>query len=167
MKNIVLSVLCFALFAGCAVKTTDDLKPTMDKYQTPIGDLYIKVLGHASIMMVFFDNVIYVDPYSSVANYKRLPKASLILITHDHYDHFDIKAIKEILTPQTQVMAPKAVTDKLTGIVQRYQTLSNGESAQYKGIRIDAVPAYNIVGKDSKGKLYHGMRGPVFIASRA
>lgn len=38
-------------------------------------------------------HVVHIDPVTSEADYTKLPKADLILITHEHSDHLDLKAI--------------------------------------------------------------------------
>ncbi len=156
MKNVFLCLLMAAVLAGCAAKTNqEDLMPQMDKYQTPIGDLYVTVLGHGSLMMKFFVNVIYVDPFSEVADYKKLPKADLVLITHNHYDHLDLEALKPILKPETRVIAPAAAAEQLKTVVPNVEVLNNGGEAVFKHINIEALPAYNIENKKPDGSFYH------------
>ena len=60
-----------------------------DIIQTAAGDLEIFFLGHGSLMMVFEERNIYIDPFSRVADYTQLPAADLILLTHEHLDHLD------------------------------------------------------------------------------
>ena len=156
MKNVFLCLLMAAVLAGCAAKTNqEDLMPQMDKYQTPIGDLYVTVLGHGSLMMKFFVNVIYVDPFSEVADYKKLPKADLVLITHDHYDHLDLDALKHILKADTRIIAPAAAAQQIKAIAPNVEVLANGGEAVFKHINIKAFPAYNIENKKPDGSFYH------------
>ena len=67
-----------------------------DVIKTSAGALEITFLGHASLMMKFGGRTIYVDPFSEVADFSKLPKADLLLITHEHQDHFDLKAIEAL-----------------------------------------------------------------------
>ena len=60
-----------------------------DTIPTSAGDLVITFLGHGSLMLDFNEVNINVDPFSQVADYSQLPKADLILITHEHHDHLD------------------------------------------------------------------------------
>ena len=154
MKNAFLCFLLTAVLAGCTPQNPQENMPQMDRYQTPIGDLYVTVLGHGSLLMKFFINVIYVDPFSQVADYKKLPKADLVLITHDHYDHLDLEALKPILKPETRVIAPAAAAQQLKTLVPNVEVLANGGEAVFKHIKIEALPAYNIEQKPD-GSFYH------------
>jgi L-ascorbate metabolism protein UlaG (beta-lactamase superfamily) len=64
---------------------------------------------------------IYIDPYRVAAGE---PKADLILITHQHYDHFSIQDLERLRKDDTRVMGPPAVAERLEGNVQ---SLAAGE----------------------------------------
>jgi len=73
-------------------------------------------------------------------DYATFPKANIILITHEHKDHFDREAIHQLRTPATSIYVNNAVYGHFkNGLVMR-----NGDSAEYASdIKIEAVPAYN------------------------
>ena len=130
------------------------LPDTTDHY----GPVSVTLIGHASLYLGYKDELIAVDPYSEVADYSTLPPATAILLTHDHYDHYDPEAIREIATAETVFIAPQKVTELLRedGFEQQVITLANGDSTEYKDlIRIDAVPAYNIVRERAPGQPFH------------
>jgi len=62
---------------------------TTDVIQTSEGALQITFIGHATLMFTSGGKVICIDPWSKLADYSKLPKADLILITHEHHDHLD------------------------------------------------------------------------------
>lgn len=126
--------------------------PKADLYKTPAGDVYVLPLGHGSVQISWNGKVIQADPYSAVADYAALPKADLVLITHDHYDHLDKKAWTETQTPHTRFIASPTAAKELP---EGTTALSNGQSAQWQGIKIDAVPAYNMVHRQPNGKFWH------------
>ena len=105
----------------------------------------IEFYGHASFMIDYGGTKVYVDPVSDYADYSLLPKADLILITHEHYDHFDAKAINNLLKENTQIVSnPNTIN-----LYGRGETLKNGESTQKYGIDIIAFSAYNTtLGRD-------------------
>ena len=60
-----------------------------DILKTSQGDLSITFIGHGSLMFTFNGKVIHVDPFSKLAEYSKLPKADMLLITHEHRDHLE------------------------------------------------------------------------------
>jgi L-ascorbate metabolism protein UlaG (beta-lactamase superfamily) len=122
-----------------------------DTVKTDTGDLVITCIGHGTLMFAFEDKIIHVDPFSRVADYTALPKADLILITHHHRDHLDLEAIKHIRRDGTRIVASQKAAEKLTGST----TLANGQSVEILGLKIEAVPAYNILHKRPGGEPFH------------
>jgi len=59
--------------------------------------------------------VIHVDPYSTLADYDILPKADLILLTHEHRDHLDLKALNMVRTEKTMVVLTENCAKQLQG----------------------------------------------------
>jgi L-ascorbate metabolism protein UlaG (beta-lactamase superfamily) len=130
--TLLLALLAAASLGAEAPKQTD-VFPLKD------GTLKITFLGHATLMLDWNGWTIHVDPVSQQADYRSLPKADLILITHEHQDHLDLKAIGQITQSGTVVVANAASAGKLKGA----QVLGNGERTKVHGLLIEAVPAYN------------------------
>ncbi|MCD7962294.1 MAG: MBL fold metallo-hydrolase [Rikenellaceae bacterium] len=122
-----------------------------DRYNTPIGELVITPIAHGSIILEFDEKIIHVDPYSVVADYSALPDADMILMTHDHYDHLDKPALDKIMKEDTHIISTEKTAETLPGI----EVLKNGDSTEWHGINIKAVPAYNIKREYEPGKVYH------------
>jgi L-ascorbate metabolism protein UlaG (beta-lactamase superfamily) len=122
-----------------------------DVIKTKTGDLEITFIGHGTLMFEYKGKVVHVDPYGRLADYSKLPKASLVLITHEHGDHLDTKAIGIVRGKQTKVVLTKACAGKVAdGIVMK-----NGDVRTVAGLKIEAVPAYNIEHKRSSGEPFH------------
>jgi len=141
----------FVLAFGLAGYAAAPAKYEKDVIATSRGDLEITFLGHGTLMMTFGGKTIHVDPYGDVADYSALPKADLVLVTHEHSDHLDPSALKAILKPGTAIVATKACAAKIPGAV----ILANGESRTVLDLAVEAVPAYNIVHERSKGNPFH------------
>jgi L-ascorbate metabolism protein UlaG (beta-lactamase superfamily) len=123
-----------------------------DKIKTTQGDLTITFLGHASLMMSYEGKTIHIDPVSQYADYSNLPKADLILVTHEHSDHFDLKAIGAVKTGKTAMVMTQDVAKQIKGGI----IMKNGDKKTIQGLLIEAVPAYNLVNMRSPGVPYHG-----------
>ena len=117
---------------------------TGDTFETPMGDVSIHPVAHASVIIQTRDHVIYVDPVGEPATYAAFPAPDLVLITHEHGDHFDPTLLADILTPSAFITCNPAVYDKLTG-AQKVQAnpLANGETNSMQEMGIQAIPAYN------------------------
>lgn len=113
-------------------------------FATPMGDITISPISHASFVLQTRDHVIYVDPVGDAAAYSGFPAPDLILITHEHGDHFDPALIAKILTPAAFITCNPAVYEKLTN-AQKVQAnpLANGDTTSMMEMRIEAIPAYN------------------------
>jgi len=122
-----------------------------DVVKTTAGDLEITFIGHGSLMLKFGGKIIHVDPYSKLADYKTLPKADLIFLTHEHQDHLDPVALQQVTTAKTTVVLTEKCAEKLPGgIIMR-----NGDARNVEGLAVEAVPAYNIVHKRDNGQPFH------------
>ncbi|MCK7476894.1 MAG: MBL fold metallo-hydrolase [Candidatus Moduliflexus flocculans] len=113
MDKLVWTVCIFAI--GLAGFAASPSKYEKDVIATSQGDLEITFLGHGTLMMTFGGKTIHIDPYGAVADYGALPKADLVLVTHEHSDHLDPAALKAILKPDTAVVATRACASKLPG----------------------------------------------------
>ena len=122
-----------------------------DKIKTGQGELAITFLGHATLMVSYEGKIIHIDPVSQYADYSNLPKADLILVTHEHGDHLDLKAIEAIKTDKTMVVVTENVAQQVKGGI----VLKNGDEKTIQGFQIAAVPAYNLVNMRSPGVPYH------------
>lgn len=123
----------------------------MDSYKTPLGEIKVRVFGHASLHIEWNGKNIYSDPYSEVVDYVGFPAADLVLVTHNHYDHYDEKALNEILTENTRLVVASDVPE----VDGRYTVLNNYDSFTYEGINILAVPSYNINRRNEEGNHFH------------
>jgi L-ascorbate metabolism protein UlaG (beta-lactamase superfamily) len=80
--------------------------------------------------------VVYIDPWEAEG-----PAADLILITHAHADHYQPDEIERLRKDGTKLVAPHDVARELAGDVT---AVAPGDATEVAGVRIQAVPAYNI-----------------------
>jgi L-ascorbate metabolism protein UlaG (beta-lactamase superfamily) len=132
-----MAILCL----GIAVLSAAKDEYEVDKFHTSAGELKIFFLGHGTLYFELGDMIIHVDPIYRYANYKEMPKADLILVTHEHGDHLDKNAIEDITKENTVII----LTEKCKETIADGQVMKNGDIQTVHGIKIEAVPAYNIV----------------------
>ncbi|HEX5421002.1 MAG TPA: MBL fold metallo-hydrolase [Gammaproteobacteria bacterium] len=115
-----------------------------DMILTDSSPLIIHPISHATFAMYWNGNTIYNDPIGGAAPFQGLPKPDLILISHAHSDHFDVKTLQAIVQPNTKIVAPASVAEKLPQDLRSKTTvLGNGRTTSLLGISIQAVAAYN------------------------
>ena len=122
-----------------------------DVIETFGGKLHITFIGHGTLMFTFGGKVIHVDPVSREADYTKMPKADLVLITHEHRDHLDPQAIEVIRTEKTSIVLTEVCASRVQGGV----VMKNGDVKTVAGLKIEAVPAYNLVHMRSAGIPFH------------
>jgi L-ascorbate metabolism protein UlaG (beta-lactamase superfamily) len=122
-----------------------------DVIKTDSGDLEITFIGHGTLMFEYGGKIIHVDPWNNLADYSTLPKADIVLVTHEHHDHLDPKAIKRVSKDKTAVILTETAASEVSGGT----VMKNGDVKTIEGIRIEAVPAYNIINMRSEGVPFH------------
>ncbi|SEW53844.1 MBL fold metallo-hydrolase [Chitinophaga arvensicola] len=129
------------LFLFAAISTNAQ-RVTPDVISTSKGNLTIQPVNHADLLLSAAGKTIYVDPTGGAEKHKGLAAPDIILITDIHGDHFDAATVNELKTANTIIIAPAVVTAKLTG--DHIITLKNGDSKELSGIKITAIPMYNL-----------------------
>ncbi len=149
MGKICFLLLFFIMFFTFSAAAKEPYET--DIIKTSAGDLKITFIGHGTLMFTFGAKIIHVDPFTKVADYEKLPKADVILITHDHYDHLDLKAVELVRTDKTKVVLTETCSKQIkNGIIMK-----NGDVQNVNGLKIDAIPAYNLVHKRDNGQPFH------------
>ena len=133
-----LTVLSLSLSVACAAQKTDVFTTKSGK------EVKITCIKHASLQIQYDGLEIQVDPVSDavkpVTDYAQFPKANIILVTHEHHDHFDREAIHCLRTPATTIYTNQAVYN----MFHNGFSMANGDSIAYRSdITLKAVPAYN------------------------
>ncbi len=152
MKTLlaILSIAAAAIPAGMFASAPGKFEE--DVFPTSRGNLTVTFIGHGSLMFGFSGKIIHVDPFGKDnADYTGLPKADIVLITHEHMDHLDPAALAMVTRPGTIVAASRSCAGRIKGAI----IMANGESREIAGIRVEAVPAYNILHKRPDGHPYH------------
>lgn len=128
--------------AATTVAAEADEPPQVDVIPTRSGDLVIRPIRHASLLLEHAGKRLCVDPAGDRNLFKDLGPIDVILITDTHGDHLDSRILDELVREGTALIAPAAAAEKLKE--QEVTTIANGETREIQGIRIEAVPMYNL-----------------------
>ena len=98
----------------------------------------IEINCHSSIK-ICKGKTIYIDPFKIE---KQSNDADIILVTHDHYDHFSPEDIEKMINNETIIVAPK--TAKSLSKMRNTVLVEPNNVYEVKGIKIETIPAYNV-----------------------
>lgn len=112
-----------------------DIKSTPDKMLEKIH-----WFGQSGVKIETGDKIIYIDPLIA----EKTEDADIILITHPHSDHFDLRSIEKVAKKETVFIATQDCEERIKSKFNaQVITLKPGMSKDINGILIEAVPAYN------------------------
>jgi L-ascorbate metabolism protein UlaG (beta-lactamase superfamily) len=152
MKKILIIYLIIS-FLSCKSDKKDKTQAT----STTLSEMPLKLtpIEHATFVMEWEDEVVYVDPTGGKESFEGTPEPTLILITDIHGDHFDLETLNQ-LSPKAHLVAPEAVYAKMpVDIQKRTKLVGNGQDISFHGFNIAAIPMYNI----SQDRLKYHVKG--------
>ena len=115
-----------------------------DAYDSDTGQITIHPIAHASFVMTTPGMTIYCDPVGEASAYSAHPAPDLILITHEHGDHYKADTLAALTGENTKLVTNPAVYAMLPDDLKSKATaIANGETTTVDGMAIEAVPAYN------------------------
>ncbi len=137
--------------AGFLVLTSGGVFADQTTVPASGGDIAIMPVRHAAFAMTWNGVTIYADPAPPggpaqpvIDAFKAGPPAEIILITHAHPDHLNPEVLTAIAGGAT-ILAPQVVIDALPGpLKDKAKLMKNGDTVEIAGVKVEAVPAYNI-----------------------
>jgi L-ascorbate metabolism protein UlaG (beta-lactamase superfamily) len=120
---------------------------TGDHIATAQGDAIMRHFNHATFLLWWNNLAIYVDPTATTYVSQGYPLASLILVTHNHSDHYNRNALNALTNASTVLIVSSNVYASLVSaaspLTNRSVRLLNGQSTEQQGVHVEAVPATN------------------------
>ena len=118
---------------------------TGDNLVTTNGDAVIHPIGHASFVMSWNGKMIYNDPTNGAAAYASFPRADLILVSHNHGDHYDINTLNAVRGVGGVIVVPQGIynSSAFASLRPNAIPLQYGQSTNIINLTVEAVPAYN------------------------
>lgn len=142
LRLIILTVALGLIMCGCRKESTDTQKAETEiKGQTrkeAVMGTTLQWLGHASFRICHEDEdtVIYIDPWKI----KDSPgDATVVLVSHSHYDHYSADDIAKVSGTDTKLIASSDVVKK----ERNGETILPGKTVDVGGVRVSGVAAYN------------------------
>lgn len=136
--------VALGLFAALAAAAPPDPVPAQG------GNITITPIDHATVEVAHAGTVVLVDPVAQ-GTYSGLPAPDVILVTDIHGDHLDPATVAKVRKAGTRIVAPAAAALRLPGAI----VMANGETRDVDGVRIEAVPMYNLTRGPAPGERYH------------
>lgn len=93
-------------------------------------------LYHSSVRIAG-EKTVYVDPWQITGEPH---DADLILVTHDHHDHYSPEDIAKLSNQGTVLVVPESMADQ----APQAQTVRPGENYTFCGVPVETVAAYNV-----------------------
>lgn len=134
-------IYLFVLLLGWAAM----VQAQSDQIKAKKGNISIHPVLHASMVLQWNGKTIYIDPYGGAARYKAFPAPDLVLITDIHGDHLNKKTLSALDLSNATLVVPQAVKEKMGTLkTKKVVTLANGKKTKTMGIKIKAIPMYNL-----------------------
>lgn len=140
LKLLILAVIFGVVVCGCRKKevgaeTTQTIEKEETGKEASMG-ITIQWLGHASFKICHEDTVIYIDPWKL----KESPHdATLVFVSHSHYDHYSPEDIAKVSGQDTKLIASADVVAK----EKAGEAIMPGLMIELEGVRVRGVAAYN------------------------
>ncbi|HXZ98298.1 MAG TPA: MBL fold metallo-hydrolase, partial [Candidatus Acidoferrum sp.] len=97
--------------------------------------------------------VLYIDPFKIESSE---PKADIILVSHEHFDHCNADDLKKIVTQNTVIVAHSQSKSELGKLkAKEIKIVKPGDKINIGDITVEAVPAYNLNKFREPGKVFH------------
>ncbi len=175
MKPI-LSLFLFAiLLTGCKndhrektpAESSKDVaeNTTAQEMSQDSSNIEITPISHATGVFHWGDTVFYTDPVGGAEAFEGQDEPDFILLTDIHGDHMNAETLKALKLGDTKIIVPKAVQEKLPEDLQpNLVVMNNGESRNFMGFKIEAIPMYNI--PQSKDAMHTKGRGNGYVLEK-
>ena len=112
------------------------------------GSISVRSIQQMSVGISTPSGVIVTDPTGAASRYADIRPPDLILISHEHGEHYDPGALEDLAGPGTRIVVPPYVMERLPGgLRDKAIALADGESADMGQITVQAVAAYGLGGQ--------------------
>ena len=168
MKLSFLSLLIVTLLFGCKEHKDQALvsEDSITQEVTTQSSFEVTPISHATMVIQWDGKVVYVDPVGGAQLFDAYPAPDLVLVTDIHGDHMNAETLQGLNTSKASIVVPQAVADKLPESLQeKLKVIGNGENNEFAGIKVEAVPMYNL--REEALKFHSKGRGNGYVLELA
>jgi L-ascorbate metabolism protein UlaG (beta-lactamase superfamily) len=145
-RRICLALLLFGATFSHALAQPE--KPQTDSFNSDTGEIRVSQVRQMSVVIEAPSVVIYTDPTGGKARYAGRPAPDVILISHEHHEHYEKDTLEELAGANTRLIVPPFVMEQLpAGLRSKAIPLGNGKLSELGSITIEAIPAYGLMGE--------------------
>ncbi|NER11143.1 L-ascorbate metabolism protein UlaG, beta-lactamase superfamily [Muriicola jejuensis] len=143
--SVLFSLGCKEGEKGKDMAATESETAAQSETTSPSKAIEIYPVEHATAVIRWGEVTLYVDPVGGAETFSAYPSPDLILITDIHGDHFSAETLEALDTSDAKIIVPQAVADKLPVVfAPQVDVLNNGDTKERLGIKIEAIPMYNL-----------------------
>ncbi len=172
MKTYTLGIFALSIFLiSCKSNVKEEKAANTDEdnaiakeesIKKPISDLKIIPISHATAVLEYKNNIIYIDPTGGKKAFENQKTPSIVLITDIHGDHMNIETLNSLDLSKSKIVVPQAVAEKLpANYTKQLVIINNGEIKEVNGISIEAIPMYNL--REEALKFHNKGRGNGYV----
>lgn len=126
-----------------------------DSFRSTNGQITVSQVMQMSVVINTPSGVIYTDPTRGKQRYSGHPSPDLILISHEHHEHFDVDTLEQIAELDTRIIVPTYVMQRLPAkLAKKAVSLKYGETYTLGAIKLEAVAAYGLNGQSARWHPY-------------
>lgn len=147
MKKI---LFLFLLFFSLPYHISAQLNNNPDTFDSENSTLSVHPILHGSVVFTLGETIVFADPYGGAERYTSFNSPNIIVITHQHGDHFNKETLAGLDLENTVFVVPQIVAEGMDEEMKsKAIVLSNGETTEVAGISISAIPMYNLPNDES------------------
>lgn len=150
-RRYVLTLACLGvLLHGSALSgaAAQSLLPPVDTFRFEGGEISVSPVQQMSVVIKTPAGIIYTDPIGGGRRYAGYPAPDIILISHEHHEHYDAETLADLVTPTTRILVPPYVMEQLPEHLRgNAVSLANGDGVDLGRIEVEAIGAYGISGQ--------------------
>jgi L-ascorbate metabolism protein UlaG (beta-lactamase superfamily) len=140
--------IIIAPFSGEGARAQD---MTSDGFSSDSGIISVAQVQQMSVVIRTPIGIIYTDPTGGKSRYDGHPTPDIILVSHEHHEHYDADTLEEIVGDNTQLVVPPFIMEKLSPKLKgKAISLANGTSSELGSIRVEAIPSYGLTGQSAQ-----------------